>query len=158
VKTGPALIKRPGRVRQQVVYDGVGELGAGRSAPHVDGSDAPADRVVQCRVDAQSGGGHAHVAEHPGGRPDHARRVGHRMRVAGVHGRPVVVPPVLMVAVAGVRVTGGHRAEHGHPLPVRGERHRGLAAGQRAARRAGERPVQAGRQQHAIPAGVLHHS
>lgn len=67
------LIRRTwpaGVVQQHVVYDGVGEMGTGRGAPHVAGPDTLSDRVMQGRVDAQSRVRHSHVAEHPGGRPD----------------------------------------------------------------------------------------
>jgi len=146
----------------QFAYNGVGELVARCGAAHVPGPDAPADNVVQGRVDAQRSVRQSDVAEHQYGRPDNARRVGHGARRARRHGVVLVrvrvhgtVPLARVVRTA--RAVVAHRTEHGHLGPVRNGRHRGRAAGQCTARRAGERPVQAGREQHVVPVRVVDH-
>lgn len=119
------------------MHDGVGEPVARQRAAHVARAHSRADGVVQRPGHARRRVRAARVQQHPHGRPDEPRRVGRRGRVAGLAGRAVVV----------------HRAEHGGAGPVRGRRHGGRAAGQRAAHSAGHRAVQAGREQHVVPVG-----
>lgn len=141
------------RALEQITYYRVGELGAGRGAAHVPGPDALPDGAAQGCVDTQSYVCHAHVLQHPDCRPNDARWVGHGQSpgdrvVDAVFGVRVVVPTTVTLAIvfAARRAIVAHRTEHHRPGTVRGGRHRGRAAGQHAARRAGQRPVQARRE------------
>jgi len=90
------------------------------------------------------------VVQHPRGRSDHARRVDDRFPFVGHADDNAIVFCAAVVAIAVV----ADRAEHGRLRAVRGCGHGGQAARHGAAHRADERAVQAGREQHVVPARI----
>lgn len=134
----------------QVPDNGIGELRAGRVATHILRTDAIPDGVFQGRIDAASGDHHASVIQHPRGCSNDTRGVDDRFPAAN-HFPAVVAITVVVITV----VT--HGAEHRHIWTVRDRGHRSRATRHHAAHRPGEGAVQAGREQHVVPARIRGH-
>lgn len=136
----------------QVLDNGIGKLRAGRVATHILCTDAIPDGVFQGRIDAASCDHHANVIQHPRGRSDDTRGVDDRFPAAN-HFPAALAMAVVVDAVTVVT----HGAEHRHIWTVRDCGHRSRTTRHRAAHRAGESAVQAGREQHVVPARIRGH-